>query len=167
MRIVLIIALCMIAVGCGAKKTLKHNDTYEQERPRPSQTPGQIDTAPAPRENETAKALLDNTPQQATLYFAFDSDKMQPGEALKLDHLDLPGRCVTVTGHACQIGADAYNMDLSTRRAYTVYEYLCNVLHAADVTWRGMGEKEPVEFDKEKYWLNRRVIVYVEPRRVM
>ncbi len=67
---------------------------------------------------------------------------------------------VEVAGHTDSMGSDAYNMDLSQRRANAVRDYLIGKGIAADrLTAKGYGESRPVaenETEKGRY-MNRRV----------
>jgi OOP family OmpA-OmpF porin len=67
---------------------------------------------------------------------------------------------VEVAGHTDSMGSDAYNMDLSQRRANAVRDYLIGKGIAADrLTAKGYGESRPVaenETEKGRY-MDRRV----------
>ena len=81
--------------------------------------------------------------------FEFDSAVLRPEskEILQNDIRILrenPQIRVEVQGHTDDIGTDAYNMDLSRRRAQSVKEYLVSQGIAADrLTSRGYGEERP------------------------
>lgn len=64
---------------------------------------------------------------------------------------------ITLTGHACPLGSDAYNMALSLRRAESVKANLVKSgINPDYITTLGKGESEPVAGD---YSLSRRVDV--------
>lgn len=71
---------------------------------------------------------------------------------------------VRVNGHTDGDGSDAYNLDLSTRRAESVKDYLVNAGAQADqIVTRGLGETKPVASNQTKAGRsqNRRVEVEV------
>jgi OmpA-OmpF porin, OOP family len=71
-----------------------------------------------------------------------------------------PGMQVEVAGHTDNVGSDAYNQELSERRAHAVRAHLIGAgIPAGDVTAAGYGEAEPVAPNDtdEGRELNRRV----------
>ena len=80
--------------------------------------------------------------------------------AVALKSQDLVAQCFQLAGHTCDLGDDAYNMDLSRRRADSVREYLVSLgVDSARLVTTGYGETAPMvanqsESDREK---NRRV----------
>lgn len=65
-----------------------------------------------------------------------------------------PTICVEVQGHTSAPGTDAYNLDLSQRRAENVVQYLIDVgVSPERLTAVGYGESQPVGDDAQ----NRRV----------
>jgi outer membrane protein OmpA-like peptidoglycan-associated protein len=76
--------------------------------------------------------------------FAFDSADLQPSDLLqKLATLIKrnPKATFTIEGYTDSIGTDAYNLDLSQRRADSVKQYLVNLIgiDPAQIQARGMG----------------------------
>ena len=69
---------------------------------------------------------------------------------------------IEVQGHTDSRGSDAYNMDLSARRAATVLEYLRDGGVTNQLTSRGYGETDPIASNDtdEGRQQNRRVILY-------
>jgi OOP family OmpA-OmpF porin len=58
-------------------------------------------------------------------------------------------RVVEIQGHTDWIGTDAYNLDLSQRRAQTVMGYLKSKgIAAARMTAKGFGESQPIDTNK-------------------
>jgi outer membrane protein OmpA-like peptidoglycan-associated protein len=71
------------------------------------------------------------------------SSDRQPGD--RQDLADPEARVVLVTGHTDRLGSDAYNQDLSLRRANAVRDYLVFKGVPRDrIETLGMGEKQPV-----------------------
>jgi outer membrane protein OmpA-like peptidoglycan-associated protein len=74
---------------------------------------------------------------------------------------------VEVQGHTDEQGGDAYNMDLSRRRAAAVMRYLVDAgIDAARLTSKGYGETEPVDHrhTQDAYTANRRVAFIIKRR---
>ena len=104
--------------------------------------------------------------------FAFDSDVLAEGAAAELARVVAaararPGARVTVEGHTDDVGGDAYNLDLSARRAKAVAEELARGGVARDrITSRGLGKAGPVapndgDAGRRK---NRRVDIVIDDR---
>lgn len=84
------------------------------------------------------------------IYFATDSDKLTK-ESIDIVEsfyeflLDNKNINIEIQGHTDNVGAVDYNLDLSSRRAKTVYKYLVNRGISADrMTYKGYGESKPV-----------------------
>lgn len=75
------------------------------------------------------------------------------------------GKGVKVIGHTCDIGPQAYNKDISVKRALKVAEYLTHhfPMDPGSIETRGMGEENPLlpNTDETARALNRRVEVIV------
>ena len=69
---------------------------------------------------------------------------------------------IEVQGHTDSRGADAYNLDLSARRAATVLKYLQDGGVTNQLTSRGYGETDPIASNDtdEGRQQNRRVVLY-------
>ncbi|GAB2688617.1 OmpA family protein [Thalassiella azotivora] len=85
----------------------------------------------------------------ADVYFAFDSADLQPRAAEDLQRVVAQVRengttSLLVTGHTDSVGDDAYNDDLSLRRAQAVAAALTGALPEVAVSAEGRGEREPV-----------------------
>ena len=83
--------------------------------------------------------------------FASASDQPGPDAAGALDDIAglteraVPGAAVTVLGHTDSVGSDAYNMDLSQRRAVTVLHALVSRgLDPNRLTAIAIGKRQPV-----------------------
>jgi OmpA-OmpF porin, OOP family len=70
---------------------------------------------------------------------------------------------IEVAGHTDSRGADAYNLDLSARRAATVLEFLQDGGVANALTSRGYGERQPIASNNtdDGRQQNRRVVLRV------
>jgi outer membrane protein OmpA-like peptidoglycan-associated protein len=101
--------------------------------------------------------------------FDFDKDDIRPDAAPILDEAatlladalrDCPGNRVSVEGHTDAVGTDAYNQDLSERRARSVADYLVSRgVPASQLSSQGFGETTPIATNDtaEGRALNRRV----------
>jgi outer membrane protein OmpA-like peptidoglycan-associated protein len=82
--------------------------------------------------------------------FEFNRADLKPGTMQKLYPLvtflqENPTRNVVIEGHTDNIGSDAYNQDLSERRAEAVRSFLIqNGIRAERVTAQGRGKSYPV-----------------------
>jgi outer membrane protein OmpA-like peptidoglycan-associated protein len=83
--------------------------------------------------------------------FATDSDQPGPAATAALDDIageitrDTPAAELTVLGHTDAIGSDAYNMDLSKRRAVAVLHALVGRgLDPARLSAVAIGERQPI-----------------------
>lgn len=104
--------------------------------------------------------------------FAFDSDALAPGAAGELDRLVTAVRAqaearVTVEGHTDDLGTDAYDQELSERRAQAVATYLARSgIDRARVAVHGYGKSRPITANDgdEARKKNRRVEILIQGR---
>ena len=104
--------------------------------------------------------------------FDFDRDTLWPDAAPVCDIVadsirrDVPGVQVTIVGHTDAIGGDAYNLDLSRRRALNVMRaLLARGVDPLALSTVAMGKRQPVASDAtpEGRAANRRVEFLVSP----
>lgn|GEM_PF-4771760 len=105
-------------------------------------------------------------------FFAFDSATPLPGSSRILDVIadnmkhDVPDAALTVLGHTDAVGTDAYNIDLSRRRAQAVIEALtARGVPAKQLTEVAIGKRQPLapNDNPEGRALNRRVEFLISP----
>lgn len=85
--------------------------------------------------------------------FDFDKADIKPDSAVVLDVAadqlkSCPGIAVRIEGHTDSIGTEAYNQDLSVRRAKSVQNYLQRAGLRNPLTTVGLGESNPVAPNK-------------------
>ncbi len=101
------------------------------------------------------------------VYFDFNRATLRPESRMSLDQagealVRNPELQVEIQGHTDAIGSDAYNVQLSDRRARAVYRYLSDnfpELEPGRLSTRGYGEAQPVATNQsaEGRQENRRV----------
>lgn len=120
--VVAIIGLMLVLqmAGCS-KKATKVEPSFEPvvEAPEPAPEP-----EPEPVDEGIVIDYKPAEPHYVTVYFDFDSDKLKPGEVMKLDALLNGGEIEKISGHACVIGTSEYNFGLGLARAERVREYI-------------------------------------------
>lgn len=110
-------------------------------------------------------------PEDITLYFGFDKSEILNTDILPafvksgLEYLRADNSsCLLVTGHTCDIGTAAYNMDLGMRRAKAVQDYLLqNGLKTECIKLSSKGEESPAvpNTGEANRKLNRRVEIHI------
>jgi outer membrane protein OmpA-like peptidoglycan-associated protein/ribosomal protein L24E len=84
------------------------------------------------------------------IHFATDSDQLTPESKNIVESfyeflIENPNIKIEIQGHTDNVGSDAYNKELSERRARTVYELLISMgVPANRMTYKGYGESMPV-----------------------
>jgi OOP family OmpA-OmpF porin len=116
------------------------------------------------------------TKEQLTIYFDFDSDKITPESAAKLDRIaqiantskEITG--AKVLGFTDQFGTEAFNQGLATRRAEAVRTYLRarrdpnSQVVIGEVELRGIGKSEP-QGCRDRYKTRNEQIACMAPQR--
>lgn len=97
------------------------------------------------------KIIEEEIPVRITnIFFDFDKSELRPESFPELNRLakilqENPNREVEISGHTCNIGTEAYNLDLSSRRAQSVVDYLISVgCDEANLISKGYGESKPI-----------------------
>jgi len=120
-------------------------------------------------ETPDGQAILVNLPDGVT--FAVDSTTISPSFQSTLDQIansliQYPNSLIDVMGHTDSTGSDAYNLDLSRRRADAVANYLVmRGVSRARIATIGYGEQYPVADNAtdEGRARNRRVELKITP----
>ncbi|HMI55363.1 MAG TPA: OmpA family protein [Gemmatimonadaceae bacterium] len=85
------------------------------------------------------------------ILFPFNSTEILPAGKTNLQELanslkKYPNSDILIVGHTDSVGTDAYNLDLSQRRAYAASAYLQSVgVPASRLKIAGRGEAEPIQ----------------------
>jgi len=151
-----------VALGAADRARL----TAEQERQRARELEESLRELQAQQTDRGLVLTLGD------VLFAFDRAELKPGAMQNLGRLvqflrENPERQLLIEGHTDSVGSDAYNRDLSRRRAEAVRTYLVSSGIAPDrIVARGYGEAYPRvsnESDAGRQ-MNRRVeVVILEP----
>ncbi|MBW7859149.1 MAG: OmpA family protein [Leptonema sp. (in: Bacteria)] len=105
----------------------------------------------------------------SNILFDVDSDKLRPEAQDTLNKVkDIlaqhSNREIRIQGHTDNTGGKNYNIDLSTRRAKSVLDYLANQgLNTDNMSYKGYGETKPVapNITEEGRAKNRRVEILI------
>jgi len=134
----------------------------------------QVEVVAAPTAASLTAMVMDKVEIVAEMLFAFDSaDLSDDAKAIIDERIQaLRGQAkltskMQIEGHTDSIGTEAYNMDLSLRRAQAVADYIVEESYkvkATDIEISGKGESEPVESNDTAAGRaqNRRVTVFAE-----
>lgn len=137
----------------------------QPEVDRLSLPPGSTDTMSGP-----VPVVRVVFPERA--FFAFDSAEPLPNSRPILDVIadnmkhDVPDAALTVLGHTDGVGTDAYNIDLSRRRAAAVIAALiARGVNPAQLSAVAIGKRQPIAPNntEDGRALNRRVEFLVSP----
>lgn len=109
--------------------------------------------------------IIEQTVSLRSINFEFNQDRLTEPSKETLDKVAMamkgqPALTVTIGGHTDSLGADAYNMKLSQRRANAVRSYLISTgVPAGNLVAKGYGESTPVADNdsEEGRTQNRRV----------
>jgi OOP family OmpA-OmpF porin len=110
------------------------------------------ESAEGPIENIEKKLEESGRAEVYGIYFDFGSDRIRPESAGVIAEIAAllkknQGWALSIEGHTDNIGADAYNLDLSTRRAAAVKSVLVeqHAIEAGRLTTAGHGASQPKE----------------------
>ena len=161
LRISVLVLVAALAQGCAQ---LGYDCPECCQRPTLAQAQ-QIQPPPAPAQPSVDQCA--GVIRLRGVNFDFDRAEIRPASRPILDQAASRLRkCATerlqVEGHTDSIGADAYNQDLSERRARAVRDYLVSKgVRGGRISAAGFGESRPISSNDtpEGRFLNRRVEV--------
>ena len=141
---------------------------YEYDRPKPQPAPVAVtEPAPAPEPTPPAEPVAEVEPEAEVARLAlihFEFDKAEVDDMNKSDltaakeWIDAhPNAFLVIEGHTDQVGTDAYNAGLATRRAENVRTEILELGADPDRLVVGVyGEQDPISITDAE---NRRVLV--------
>ncbi len=97
----------------------------------------------------TKPVVIDN------IFYDFDKATLRPESKTALDEMaqvlrDNPNVTIEMASHTDRIGSEEYNINLSTRRAKSVIDYLISVgIDARRLQWQGYGKSRPKVITKK------------------
>ena len=148
-----ILAALSLIAACATQETPKPAPPAPAPTPAPAPKPAAAPPAPAP-EAAKPKPVAEKVRIADRVLFDFDRATLRPEGRSLLDDVAAKVRGATlesliVTGHADRIGSQAYNLELSNRRAGAVKAYLVSKGFAAQRIYaEGKGEAQPMTGDK-------------------
>lgn len=178
-RILIIIGivgmLCLGLAGwaMAGDGLVKSEDLIQQLQQKPK-TRGFVITN---KQSVTTEAGQEAQPQvqaaqpSATIYVYFISGTVQFADEQSIAQLNELGMALTsksladarfeISGHTDSVGSDAYNMDLSNRRADAVSSYLVDNFGYLETVTKGYGESQPIASNDTAAGRakNRRVVI--------
>ena len=169
-RLVLLVPVCLLASatwlsGCRPASRVPPEKSATSAALADPAEPREVDLHP----DGTAVTSLT---YDSRVFFDFDQDRPRPGAAAVLDALaarlkrQSPLPHVAVLGHTDAIGSDAYNLDLSRRRAVAVVRALvARGVEASRLDAVAIGKRQPVASDDTEAGRarNRRVEFLISP----
>ncbi|GAB4312106.1 MAG: hypothetical protein Kow00127_02490 [Bacteroidales bacterium] len=121
-------------------------------------------SAPAKLSLDLKKIEVGRSYTMEDIYFAFNSDSLKPESKMVIEAFseflaDNPTVTVLIEGHTDNIGNERDNLELSERRARSVYNYLIQLgIDPKRLSYKGYGESRPVAGNETEQGraLNRR-----------
>ncbi|MEM1418288.1 MAG: OmpA family protein [Myxococcota bacterium] len=164
MRTLTLLFTIALLAACGGSSTEADRTTVQAPPAEPAPEP--VAEAPPAPDPEDVRIVDDHLEVDGVIHFATDSDEILDDSFTLLDHVALlianhTGEIghLKIVGHTDAEGSDAYNQELSERRAASVARYLEGQGVTIELEHSGVGESEPVcsEDTDECHERNRRV----------
>jgi outer membrane protein OmpA-like peptidoglycan-associated protein len=159
------------AARLGAYETLQATVEVTDKKGQSHRATGQSSVRFIKREERVAQKMGYKVVEKyALILFDFDSAEIKTRNKAVLDRIverikGVPNAMVRIVGHTDTIGKEAYNIELSARRAKAAYDQLlAGGATALSITYRGVGPYEPLYDNSlpEGRALNRTVTVTLE-----
>ena len=131
--------------------------------PPPAVLPAAAPMLPPPTPASTPAAAANASPHAFLVFFGFDSAELTPATERVLDrairiYRNNRGSTIVIRGFADAVGTQAFNLDLSKRRALAVYRYLASKgVTKSDMGVDWQGKKELLVATPKREQRNRRV----------
>jgi outer membrane protein OmpA-like peptidoglycan-associated protein/tetratricopeptide (TPR) repeat protein len=129
---------------------LFHSENFSLEAVQSLATPFEIEIELQPIPDSTSSGQPSRPVVLKNVFFETASASLLPASRNELDRLkklleERPGMQIQINGHTDNVGKEADNLDLSTRRAKAVYQYLVeNGIDPNRLAYKGFGEQVPV-----------------------
>jgi len=176
-----LLALALVASGCGKKKAPATAAEMPVETERVAETPARPAAEPAaPAETDIWSSDLETLNRYVreqgllqTVYFDFDRAELRPDARERLSGnarflQQHPELIVAIEGHADERGTQEYNLALGDRRAETTRSYIGSLGVTPERTKTvSYGEERPECDDsiEDCWWKNRRAQFVIVGRR--
>ncbi|MDX2059655.1 MAG: OmpA family protein [Gemmatimonadales bacterium] len=154
MRIRFVLALAVVAAGCG-KKAPEAVPTPTNEPTNTTPTTGTPNTGTRPTTPPDNRAELERADLlrilQEPIYFEYDQDALRSDAQATLERkaailLANAGLRIRIAGHADERGSDEYNLVLGTRRATTAKRFFeAKGIDASRIEVVSFGEERPAD----------------------
>jgi len=118
-------------------------------------TPKEVDLS-LEAETEVHSAKTGNFLVLKNLFFDFDNHRLDEGNEQNIDRLymimnQFPDLSIEVVGHSDAMGSEAYNLELSLKRANSIVSYLTNLgVERGRFISRGVGEMQNVAINENE-----------------
>lgn len=127
-----------------------HTSSWSKDSANAECDPNLVATVSEPTPVAEPRRTVQRINLASDAYFAFNKADLRPEGKAKLDEmaLNIQGKNdprLQISGYTDRIGTEAYNMQLSQRRAEAVKDYLVNKgIDAEIIETTAMGPKDPV-----------------------
>lgn len=120
-------------------------------------------------ESEQKPFEIGRTYRLNNIQFDLNKASFKPQSYAEMDNLisvlrRYPKMIIQLNGHTDSLNTDAYNIDLSNRRAKAVFDYIVSKgISGKRLSWKGFGESKPITDNttEEARAVNRRVEFFV------
>jgi len=161
MRFIFVICIILALFGCHKKNKIINtipNESWVEEIESEVEPEKQLDML-KPISDVKFPGI-----EQAVIYFDFDRAEIRADQVAVLDMFSVeanrsPTRPIKIEGYCCPIGTEIYNYRLGLCRGKAVSAYLSQYIKNP-IEIISYGERNLVTDNPEKYFLNRRVLVY-------
>src|SRR5215467_4973875 len=147
--VLIFLGLALLLTGCPKRPAMTQVAAPAPAAPTPAPPPPVATPAPPAPAPAPSPADYQPNPALKPVYFAFDSNRVRPGDAKILDaNVDWlkanPNQLVRIDGNCDERGTNEYNLALGERRAKAAVSYLVSKGIAADrITVVSYGKERP------------------------
>lgn len=158
-----VLLLGLLLVGCS-KKVIEVDPWPEPEPAPVAEAPKPPVMLPVQQELQLVDVKIEV--KETVIHFDFDDARLRLGEKNALAALAQTvkrGTVIRLTGGACPIGEEDYNLKLGYGRGYEVKKFLMDYceIPGENIVVTSVGESELVTEDEAQYELNRRCEIVI------